>query len=146
MIRTSRGSEELPVSPGKQTRGHPAGLGCCWRLMSPQVVQEVSAPLSWPGPGSQADSSAFQQSQVCGAQVTAPGKRENCKIVAAKSTPLKMAIIHAPRVGNNSAGRLVRKPLYSWPLLTQGALGCQDSQESAVDPGARGLHGRGCTL
>lgn len=54
--------------------------------------------------------SPSQLSQVCGAQVTAPGKRENCKIVAAKSTPLKMAIILTFRVSNNPSGRLMRQP------------------------------------
>lgn len=54
--------------------------------------------------------SPSQLSQVCGAQVTAPGKRENCKIVAVKSTPLKMAIILTFRVSNNPSGRLMRQP------------------------------------
>lgn len=67
--------------------------------------------------------SPSQLSQVCGAQVTAPGKRENCKIVAAKSTPLKMAIILTFRVSNNPSGRLMRQPPCSWPRPTQVTLG-----------------------
>lgn len=79
--------------------------------------------------------------QVCGAQVTAPGKRENCKIVAAKSTPLKMAIILTFRVSNNPSGRLMRRaplflatssPGHPWPFR-----GSQGSQWTQVEE-ARG--------
>lgn len=50
--------------------------------------------------------------------MTALGKRENCKIVAAKSTPLKTAIIPASP-GQQHSSQLMRKAPLFWPLLNQ---------------------------
>lgn len=135
-LHTSGGSEELPCHQ-RRTQCHRTraassvalmaqhlGLGCCWGLISPWGLEEsVPCPeLTNPG-GARQTPAARHPSQVCGAQVTAPGRRENCKIVAAKSTPLKMAIIHTSNVGNDPLGQLMRKtplclatsyPSHSW--------------------------------